>query len=181
MVRVAGEVAEGLFVHPFSSPHYVRAHVLPEFGSGLADSGRSRADVTLACALLTATGCTDQQIAEAAAAARRQIAFYASTPAYLPVLETHGLADLQPRLAGLVKAGRWDDLAAVMPDDVLTTFALVGTPSDIARQLVDRWDGVLDRVSLVAPRRVDEESWSEIHDAVSAGIEAHLVDRTNSR
>jgi probable F420-dependent oxidoreductase len=179
LVHVAGEVGDGLFVHPFSTPDYVRAHILPGFEAGLAASGRGRSAATLACALLTATGGTDEQVDAAAADARRQLAFYASTAAYRPVLAAHGWEDLQPRLAELVKSGRWAELAAVLPDEVLTTFALVGRPDEVAAQLLERWDGVLDRASLVAPRRVDDDCWKRIHDAVAGAGDRSLVPGTN--
>ena len=168
MVQVAGEVGDGLFVHPFSSPEYVRAHVLPAFETGLAASGRERSEVAVAAALLTATGPDDAAIDRAIEAARRQIAFYASTPAYARVLLAHGWGELQPRLSDLVQAGRWPDLAQVVSDEVLAAFALVGTPAEVATTLRERWDGVIERASLVAPNGVDDESWREINAAYRA-------------
>jgi probable F420-dependent oxidoreductase len=172
MVQVAGEVGDGLFIHPFSSPDYVRAQISPAFEAGLAVSGRQRSQVAVACALLTATGPTDEAIDRAAEDARRQIAFYASTPAYSVVLEAHGWGELQPRLAEIVKAGRWSALADIVSDEVLAAFALVGTPVQVATALHERWGGVLDRASLVAPSGVDEQSWRDILSAHAALDEA---------
>ena len=56
---------------------------------------------------MVATGTTEEEMAEAVAATRAQIGFYASTPAYRPVLEMHGWGDLQPELRRLSKAGEW--------------------------------------------------------------------------
>jgi len=168
MVQVAGEVGDGLFVHPFSSPEYVATHILPSFEAGAKEGGRSLPDLIVAGALLTATGQTPEAIAAATADARRQVAFYASTPAYRAVLDTHGWGDVQDEVATLVRAGRWNDLGSVLSDEMLHAFALVGPPAEVARQLHERWDGVFDRVSLVAPNGVDPASWKQIHDAVAA-------------
>jgi probable F420-dependent oxidoreductase len=162
MVGVAGEVGDGLFVHPFSSPEYVRQTILPSFEAGVAASGRARQQVEVVAVLLTATGQTDEAIERATLAVRRQVAFYASTPAYLPVLEAHGWGHLQPELAQLVREGRWEDLAGQVTDEVLHTFALVGDPAVVAAEMTRRWGGVLDRVSPAAPDGVDEESWAQI-------------------
>lgn len=167
LVHVAAEAGDGLFVHPFSSPEYLSASVLPSFEEGARAGGRTRGELTVACALLTATGQDDEARAASREAARRQIAFYASTPAYSGVLETHGWGDAQPELAGLVRGGRWADLAAIVTDEMLTTFALVGTPEEVGNELQRRWGGVLDRASLVAPLGVDRASWQQIQAAAS--------------
>jgi hypothetical protein len=124
--------------------------------------------VAVACALLTATGPTDAAIERAAEDARRQIAFYVSTPAYSAVLKAHGWGELQPRLAEFVKARRWQDLAEIVSDEVLSTFALVGTPAQVSADLHERWGDILDRASLIAPSGVDEQSWRAIFTAHAA-------------
>ena len=168
LVHVAAEVGDGLFVHPFTSPEYLAGSVLPAFDEGMRAGGRSRDQLTLACALLTATGQDDESRGAAREAARRQLAFYASTPAYAAVLEAHGWGAAQPELAGLVREGRWAELAALVTDEMLSTFALVGTPSEVGVALQRRWGGVLDRASLVAPLGVDRASWLEIRAAAES-------------
>lgn len=165
LVRIAAEVGDGLFIHPFTSPEYFGQQIEPMVTEGLSASGRTRNQVVVAAALLTATGPDAEAIERAADAARRQIAFYASTPAYTPVLAAHGWEALQGELASLVREGRWESLGEVIPDEVLRTFALVGSPHEVGEQLVGRWAGTLDRASLVAPTKVDQDSWLQIHAA----------------
>ncbi|HEX2383984.1 MAG TPA: LLM class flavin-dependent oxidoreductase, partial [Acidimicrobiales bacterium] len=84
-----------------------------------------------------------------------QIAFYASTPAYRPVLELHGWGDLQSELNGLSKRGLWSEMGDLIDDEVLCEFAVVGDPATVAKGLRDRWEAVADRISLYTPYRVD--------------------------
>ena len=58
--------------------------------------------------MMVATGADDDELATAAAATRKQIAFYGSTPAYRKVLELHGWGDLHAELHRLSKQGEWD-------------------------------------------------------------------------
>lgn len=160
MTSVAGEVADGLLVHPLSSPEYLEGVTLPKLFEGLGIAGRDRATFTVAMPVLVATGrgpALDQAIAEV----RRQIAFYASTPAYRAVLELHGLGELAPRLSAGAKAGDWLGIAALIPDDFLERVAVVGPPGEVVAKLRDRFDGLLDRASLYAPYRVAPEVWVE--------------------
>jgi probable F420-dependent oxidoreductase len=151
MTKVAGEVADGLLVHGFTTERYLREVSLPTIEAGLASSGRSRADFQLSYPAFVVTGDTEQQIAVAAAATRKQIAFYGSTPAYRPVLELHGWGDLQSELNALSKRGEWDEMGRRIDDDVLDAFAVKGAPESIAGLLLGRFGDVIDRVSLYMP------------------------------
>ena len=81
------------------------------------------------------------------AATCKQIGFYGSTPAYVEVLEHHGWADAHTELNSLTKQGRWDELADVIDDDMLATFAVVAEPAAIDAELEARYGGVVDRIS----------------------------------
>ena len=78
---------------------------------------------------------------------RAAIAFYASTPSYRGVLESIGREDVGERLSALVRAGRWDELAGVVDDDLLDAFAVRGRLEDVPRLLRERWGDRLDRVA----------------------------------
>ena len=84
---------------------------------------------------MVATGTTEEEMAEAVAATRAQIGFYASTPAYRPVLDLHGWGDLQPELRRLSKAGEWGAMGDVIDDEVVRTLAVVAEPDGV----VPRW------------------------------------------
>jgi hypothetical protein len=88
---------------------------------------------------------------------RRQIGFYASTPAYRPVLETHGWGRLGETLNSLVREGRTDDLAAAVPDEVLDAFCTVADSWEEAADLAaERYAGIADRVCFHTAPPVEE-------------------------
>jgi probable F420-dependent oxidoreductase len=149
MTQVAAEVGEGLFVHPFHTPQSLAQLTLPAVQAGLDAAGKQRSDFDIAAQVITATGLDEEQMAAAEFSCRSQIAFYASTPAYLPVLAAHGWEDMQAETNRLSREGKWAEMAALVDDEILHTFAVVGEPAQVARQLVERFDGQVERVSPV--------------------------------
>ena len=116
MTECAGEVGDGLLVHPFHTGLFVREHVAPSVGAGLAKSGRERSTFTISATPIVCTGSTDEELERAEAGVRRLLGFYGSTPAYRVTLDAHGWGDLQTELNAMTKAGRWDELATVIPE-----------------------------------------------------------------
>ncbi|MCZ6830605.1 MAG: TIGR03617 family F420-dependent LLM class oxidoreductase [Gammaproteobacteria bacterium] len=149
MTQVAAEVGEGLFVHPFHTPESLARVTLPAVQSGLDSAGKQRSDFDIAAQAITVTGLNEEQLAAAEFSARSQIAFYASTPAYLPVLAVHGWEALQLEANRLSKEGKWAEMAALIDDDMLHTFAVIGEPAQVAQKLMQRFDGKVERVSPV--------------------------------
>jgi probable F420-dependent oxidoreductase len=151
MVRLAGEVADGLVCHVFNSREYLETVVLPQLRSGAAEADRDAGAVAVAAMVAVVTGTTKAQRQEAREAARRQVAFYASTPAYRPVLDVHGWGRLHEELHALSRQGRWDDMAGHVDDAVLDTFVVYAEdPADVGTAVSSRFGGMADRV-LVAP------------------------------
>jgi probable F420-dependent oxidoreductase len=168
MTEVAGEVADGLLCHGFSTEAYLRNVTLPAFERGLAKSGRTRADVEISGPGFVVTGTTEEEMQLAADGVRRQIAFYGSTPAYRGVLEQHGWGELQTELNSLSKQGEWEQMGKLIDDDILDAFAIVGEPEQIATKLHQRYGDVIDRISFYAPYKSDPERWSPVLDALRA-------------
>jgi probable F420-dependent oxidoreductase len=170
MARVAGEVADGVVCHAFTTERWVREVTLPALEEGLARSGRTRTDVQVACPVFVVTGVDDATRAASAARTRAQIAFYGSTPAYRPVLELHGWTALGEELHRLSLAGRWADMADAVDDEVLGTFAIVAEPDRVAAALIARYGGAVDRVSMGSPGGdLPEAAWADLLAAVHAG------------
>jgi probable F420-dependent oxidoreductase len=155
MVAVAGEVADGLITHPFATRRSLTEQVLPALGGK-----REGFEVVVVC--MVATGTTGPDLDAAVATVRGQLAFYGSTPAYAPVLELEGHGDLHPRLNALSKQGRWDDMAALVPDDLLESIAVVGRREEIAPLVLERTAGIADAVSLECTRRPDPGHFADI-------------------
>jgi probable F420-dependent oxidoreductase len=171
MTTVAGEVADGLLVHAFSTERYLRDVTLPALSAGLAASGRSRADVEVSMLAMIATGDTEEEMARAVAGTRQQIAFYGSTPAYQGVLDRHGWAGLGDELHSLSRSDRedkWEAMGALVDDDVLHAFAVVGEPADVATEIQRRFGGLIDRVSFYAPYESSTQVWDVVLRALKS-------------
>lgn len=168
MTEVAGEVGDGFIVHPFTTERYLRDHLWPHLDRGLARSGRTRADLEVSFPVMVVTGETEEDLAAAALATKAQIAFYGSTPAYRVVLEAHGWGDLQGELNRLSKTGDWGAMADAIDDELLTTFAVRGTPQEVAATVAERYGDVIDRVACNTPYAVAPATWTAVLDAFSA-------------
>ena len=168
MTEVAGEVADGMFVHGFTTEKYLRERTLPALERGLARSDRTRAALELAFPMFMITGGTDAEMAEADAAVRKQIAFYGSTPAYRPVLELHGWGDLGEELNTLSKRGEWDEMGRRITDDVVDAFAVTGPSQELPGLVKARVGDLVDRISFYSPHRSDPEDWGEVVAAFKA-------------
>jgi probable F420-dependent oxidoreductase len=165
MTAVAGEAADGLLVHAFSTERYLREVTLPALDQGLARSGRSRADLEVSYLLMIATGHTEEEMARAVAGTRQQIAFYGSTPAYRGVLDLHGWAGLGDELNALSRSSRddkWEAMGGLIDDNVLYAFAVVAEPASVAAEIQRRFGALIDRVSFYSPYETDIEAWDPI-------------------
>ena len=151
MCRAAGEVADGFHVHPVHSVGYIRDVIQPAIAAGAASAGRPAADVALYAPVFAVMGETPEQRAESEAEVRRQIAFYGSTPNYRAVLEYHDCGDIAKQLSVLVRQGEFEAMARLIPDSLMEAVAIAATPDDLGQALRERYQGVLDRVSLYFP------------------------------
>ena len=147
MLKVAGEVADGVRLHPFCTQKYLREMVVPQLEKGFAISGRKRKNFELSGGGFIATGPDDETVHKVSEWVRYRVGFYGSTPAYWPVLEAHGYGDLGRKLNAMTKAGQWDQLAAEIPDDLLHEFAAIGRHDEIAGIIESRFGWVSDTIS----------------------------------
>jgi probable F420-dependent oxidoreductase len=146
MTEVAGEVADGMIVHAFTTPRYLHDVTLPAIERGLAKAGRARKDFSLACPVFVVTGRDAKEWEQSRAGVCKQIAFYGSTPAYRGVLEAHGWGALQGELNAMSKRGEWDAMGTRITDEILEQFAIVARPDEVPGQLKKRYGGSIDRV-----------------------------------
>lgn len=169
MCRIAGEVADGLHVHSFHSARYLRECVHPAVQEGLNRAGRSRADFTFRASTMVVLGDTEDERRRRARAVKQQIAFYASTRTYQPVLAAHGLEDLTPRLHARSLAGDWEGMTDLIGDDTLDLFAVSGPFEEIGDRIRERYRGLYDRTQLYPSFQppLDDPRWR----AVLAGAE----------
>lgn len=146
MLRVAGEVADGVRLHPFCTPKYLEDTIMPELKRGMARSGRERAQFEITGGGFIATGPDDATVAERREWVRYRVGFYGSTPAYYPVFEAHGLEDLGFKLNAMTKAGEWDKLQDAISDDVLEHFLVAARHDELKAGIEARFGGLSDTV-----------------------------------
>ncbi|MEM8489167.1 MAG: TIGR03617 family F420-dependent LLM class oxidoreductase [Bacteroidota bacterium] len=156
MTKVAAEAADGLIMHPFSTEKYIREVNLPAIEEGLRNTGRDRERYELDYAPMVVTGDTEEDFERARQAVRGRLAFYGSTPGYRAVLDLHGWGELQPELNRLMKQHRNDEMAELISDEILETFAVVGEPEQVVDEICHRFGGLVDRTAFSIPGMSDE-------------------------
>ncbi len=160
LIRLAGQMADGFHVHPLHSVRYLREVLLPTLIEGLRDAGRSRREVELVATVLVITGRNDEERARMRRFVRQQIAFYASTPSYRLVFDLHGWSAVAERLSRMAARGEWDEMGALITDDMLHAFAVDAAWDELPQVLTQRYAGLLDRIALYYPFRPEaQEAW----------------------
>jgi probable F420-dependent oxidoreductase len=150
MTQAVSESADGLLAHPFNSPKYINDVTLPIINKGLKTTGKTRDQFDLSVSVMTGIGATEETHQQAVKACRDQVAFYASTPNYKAVLETHGLGHLSEELNKLSKQGKWKEMGEAIDDETLKTFAVVEeTPEALAREIKKRYGTIGQRIAPV--------------------------------
>jgi probable F420-dependent oxidoreductase len=147
--RMAGEVCDGFFVHPFHTAKYLDATVLPNMRAGAEAAGRSLADVERAASVFIMTGETQAEIEEAMEPVRQQISFYASTPSYAPVLEANGW-DFGEELNAMSKRGQWAEMPAKVPDEAVLEVGVAAPIDKLAEALKERYEDRIQRLGFYA-------------------------------
>ena len=146
MTTMAGEVADGVHVHPLHSVHYLEQRLIPAVHAGAAKAGRSAADIDLLIPVFIVPGDTPEERALLTRRARTQIGFYGSTRNYAFQFDDLGFEGTSARLNERLKAGDLDGLSATITDEMLDVFAIVGRWDDIADQIIGRYAGIAERV-----------------------------------
>ncbi|HLM96810.1 MAG TPA: TIGR03617 family F420-dependent LLM class oxidoreductase, partial [Acidimicrobiales bacterium] len=165
MNETAGEVADGVLTHGICTARYLREVILPAVDRGLVTSGRTRDAFEVTCPGFISVVEDDSKLGSARDAMRRQVGYYASTPAYRPVLDLHGWGDLQRDLYACSKSGRWDDMARLVDDEVLDTLTIVCTPDKLAAEVGTRYGGLVDRINVSWWRK---EWWPDVEKELRA-------------
>ncbi len=145
MAALTGEIADGFHVHPFHTVAYLDEVVVPAIARGATQAGRSASEVTMVSTVMCVTGRNEAEMEDARRTVKQQIAFYASTPAYRPVLDLHGW-DFGDRLLAMSKAGEWDAMTDVIDDEVLAAVAVIAPLEGLGEAIDSRYSDRLDRI-----------------------------------
>ena len=147
MIKTAAEVADGIRLHGFCTAKYFEETINPRIESGLKAAGKKRRNFEVSGGGFIATGSDNEAVDKATETVRYRVGFYGSTPAYWPVLETHGYGDLGRKLNAMTKSGEWDKLAVQIPDDLLELFCAIGRHDEIAKNIQHRFGKMADVIT----------------------------------
>lgn len=162
LCRLAGELADGFHAHPYHTAKYLRETIRPAIEAGARAAGRSLEAVQIATTAFVIGGDEERE------RVRQQIAFYASTPSYRPVLDAQGRGEVGEALSGLAARGEWTRMPALIDDRILREFAVEAPAAELGAALKEKYDGLADRVALYRPftAGADPAMWRSIGDAL---------------
>lgn len=155
LCRLAGELCDGFHIHPLHSVRYLNNIVFPAIKDGAIHSGRAIDEISLYASLFVVTGQDRMQTDFTRELVRQQISFYASTPSYRVIFETHGWGAIADELSHLAARKRWGDMPALITDEMIETFAVVAEPDMVGKAAVERYRGLVDRVTYYLPFQPD--------------------------
>ena len=151
MLRLSGEVADGVSLHPFCTRDYALNQILPRLDEGMVRTGRRREHFEISGGGFVATGATDEDVAKMVEWVRYRIGFYGSTRAYWPVLVEHGLEELGQKLNEMSRRSEWDQMAGEVADGLVHLFAAVARHDELPAAVAERFGGVADAVAFSDP------------------------------
>ncbi len=176
MTRAAAEVADGLLVMPFNTARHFAERTLPAVADGLRRSGRTGTEFGVIGQAMVAVGRTEADLAAAIDGVAMLIAFYGSTPAYLPVLEVEGWDHLHPPLNSMSKRGAFAEMRALITPEMVATIGVAGTPEECAAEIVDRFGAHASDVCCYFP------GYTPRHEDVAAFVDAlHTLPRRSAQ
>jgi probable F420-dependent oxidoreductase len=172
MLRMAGEVADGVHVHPLNTPTYLAETVVPQVAEGAKRAERDPADVELAVPIFTAAGDTDEEQQQWWEMARAQVSFYGSTPNYAFIFDQVGYEGTTAKIRERQKTGDLAGMAAVIPDELLQHFVVRGTWDELPGLIVDRLGGIAGRaIAYFAGMAWQQDAgWQERWGAVARAL-----------
>jgi len=179
MMRLAARHCDGVRLHGFATRKYLEETAVPLLSEGLARSGRKRSNFEIWGGGFIATGPDEEAVRKEMEFVRYRVAFYGSTRSYHGVFAAHGWEDLGTKLHGMSKRGEWKQMAAEVPDEVVRTFAAVGTWDEIPEAIAERFGGLVDTVTLSFPPDTDRDRVQQVVRDVAA-IPAEFQERVGA-
>ncbi len=158
MLQMAGEVADGVHVHPLGHPGYLERHVLPGIAQGAILGGRSPGDVAVIVPVTTIVGDDDAERHASREAARTALSFYGSTPNYAFIWDEAGFEGTTERIRAHRGAGDLDAMRAEVTDDHLQAFCTTADWDHLADALVETYRGSADRLVMYSAAGADPET-----------------------
>ncbi|MCB0991889.1 MAG: TIGR03617 family F420-dependent LLM class oxidoreductase [Acidimicrobiales bacterium] len=158
MCALAGEVADGVRLHPVCTPRYIDERVLPNLARGAARTDRNVDDVEVCMKPLIGTAPDEERLEKVVRTVRARVAFYLSTPSYRQTFELHDWGDIARQASVLSREKRWDELPGLVSDEMLNTVATIGTYDEIAAKLNERYANRVDRIEFSIPVETPDDA-----------------------
>ncbi|NNF55548.1 MAG: TIGR03617 family F420-dependent LLM class oxidoreductase [Acidimicrobiales bacterium] len=158
MCALAGEVADGVRLHPVCTAKFIDEQVLPNLARGAARSNRDVDDVEVCMKPLIGTAPTEERLEQVIKTVRERVSFYLSTPSYRRTFELHDWGDIAREASVLSRAQRWEELSGLVTDEMLHTVATIGTFDEIANKINDRYSDRVDRIEFSTPVNNEEDA-----------------------
>ena len=158
MCALAGEVADGVRLHPVCTPRYIDERVLPNLARGAARTDRNVDDVEVCMKPLIGTAPDEERLEKVVRTVRARVAFYLSTPSYRQTFELHDWGDIARQASVLSREKRWDELPGLVSDEMLNTVATIGTYDEIAAKLNGRYANRVDRIEFSIPVETPDDA-----------------------
>jgi hypothetical protein len=168
MMRLAARVCDGVRLHGFCTRRYLEEVALIEIAQELSKVGKERKHFEVCGGGFIATGPTEEAVSNMREMIRYRVAFYASTPAYRPVLSLHGWDDLGEQLHRMSITGRWPEMPALVSDDVLDHFVAQGTYEQLPQAIAQRFGGLSDTVEIMMPSGLPEAGTRDVLAQIAA-------------
>ena len=168
MAQLAGELCDGLRLHPIATFDFTHKVVIPAVAAGAAKSVRRTKRIEVVGAPFLCLARNEEGVRAAMEDQKQHIAFYASTPTYHSVLEHHGWMDTAHELHRLTREGKWTELPRCISDEMLEEWAIISTWDDFPAKCRARCQGIFDTVLLDLPpdARADDDFVREIVSAL---------------
>jgi probable F420-dependent oxidoreductase len=156
--RLVGELCDGIRMHGFNTAKYTKEVIVPAIAEGAKKAGRDVSEIDIVGGSFVIAGKTEEEVEKAKAPVRQQLAFYASTRVYHPVLEVHGWQDVGQQLFRLSMEGKWPEMGALITDEMLDEFAVIGTYDQIVPKIKQRYAGVVTTLDFGFGVRTPEQA-----------------------
>lgn len=174
MTEMAGEVSDGVHVHPFHSMHYINERLKPAVAAGAEKANRSADEIDLIIPVFAVPGDSPEEREPLLQRARQQIGFYGSTKNYGFQFDDLGFDGTSAELNRLLKEGDIGGMVDTITEEMLEHYAVVATWDEMADKLIDRYAGSASRVVMYLteqslrsdPASIDK--WGEVARAVVA-------------
>ncbi len=131
MLRLAGQVADGVILNSIGTPEYFR-HALSLVSEGARDEGRNPGKLEIAASVIVSVA---DDHGDALAAARPDVLFYLLYPELDPVIEKTPYAEMVGEIRKAHARGDARGALSLLTDDMVDDLTISGTPKECRAKL----------------------------------------------